>query len=98
MQRARADGDVDPKLRHPCIEATPICQRKRDLAIPHGRLHVDTDVLCDPIDAALETFRADVVFEQEARAQLKEAQRGFAGCRGVHTRFFEGVRLESHRS
>jgi hypothetical protein len=56
------------------MDTASICQRERDLAIPHDRLHVDTDVPCDPIDAALETFRTDVVFEQEARAQLKEAQ------------------------
>ena len=83
MQGARTDCDVDAKLRRPCVETAPICQGERDLAIPHDRLHVDTEVPCDPIDAALETLRTDVVFEQEARAQLKEAQRRLAGCRGV---------------
>ena len=75
----------------------PSAMRERDLAIPHDRLHVDTDVPCDPLDAALETLRTDVVFEQEARAQLKEAQRRLAGCRGVLRRL-ERVRFGGHRS
>ena len=57
------------------MDTASICGRQRDAAIPHDRLKVNTDVPCDPIDAALETFRTDVVFEQEARPQLKEAQR-----------------------
>ncbi len=79
IHRARTDGDVDPKFRRPCMDTTPVCQRERDFAVAHDRLHVDAQVPCDPIDGTFETFRTDVVFEQEAGAQLKEAQRGLAG-------------------
>ena len=54
MQGARTDCDIDAKLRRPSVKTAPICQGERDLAIPHDCLHVDTQVLRDPIDATLD--------------------------------------------
>jgi hypothetical protein len=74
--------DVDAKLRRPCMDITAIRRRECDLAIPHDRLNAGPEVPRDPLDAALERFRTDVVFEQDARSQLEEAQRRLAGRRG----------------
>ena len=67
MQGACTDGDVDAKLRRSCMEIAPICHGERDLAIPHDRLHVDADVLCDALDARSSAFER-TLYSSKSRA------------------------------
>ena len=77
VQHASTDCDVDAKLRRARMDTTPIRQREHDLAVPHDRLHADTQVPRDPIDGALETLRTDVVDEPREGACRQGAPAAF---------------------